>query len=328
VSKREEFTAIGNGAYEERSVAKDQVSRRGFMRKSFLAAAGATAALSLEERALLAGPSSKSIAKEPLSGTLPMRKLGDLNISRLFMGGNLIGGWAHSRDLVYVSKLVKAYHTDEKIFETLELAEQHGINAILTNPVSARVINLYWKQRGGRIHWFSDCAMGGAGLTTGIKVSIDNGAHAVYVQGGIADREVEEGRVAVLGEALELMKQNRVLGGIGAHKLQTVKACVEAGLNPDFWVKTLHRLDYWSAKVQPENDNIWCREPEETIQYMRTIKKPWIAFKVMAAGAIPPKQGFSYAFLNGADFVCAGMFDFQVVDDVTIAKNILKQSEA
>ena len=64
-------------------------------------------------------------------------------------------------------------------------------------------------------------------------------------------------------------------------------------------------------------------EPDKTIAYMKAIEKPWIAFKVLAAGAIHPKNGFKYAFENGADFICVGMFDFQVADDVDIAINIL-----
>ena len=56
---------------------------------------------------------------------------------------------------------------------------------------------------------------------------------------------------------------------------------------------------------------------------MKTIKQPWIAFKVLAAGAIHPDVGFRYAFESGADFICVGMFDFQIVDDVNIAVNIL-----
>jgi hypothetical protein len=56
---------------------------------------------------------------------------------------------------------------------------------------------------------------------------------------------------------------------------------------------------------------------------MKNMNKPWIAFKVLAAGAIEPKDGFRFAFENGADFICVGMFDFQVIDDINIANEIL-----
>lgn len=52
---------------------------------------------------------------------------------------------------------------------------------------------------------------------------------------------------------------------------------------------------------------------------MKQVKKPWIAFKTMAAGAIPPGDAFNYVFANGADFVLAGMFDFEIAEDVQIA---------
>jgi hypothetical protein len=39
----------------------------------------------------------------------------------------------------------------------------------------------------------------------------------------------------------------------------------------------------------------------------------------MAAGAIPPQDAFKYAFQNGADFILAGMFDFEIADDVAFA---------
>ena len=57
---------------------------------------------------------------------------------------------------------------------------------------------------------------------------------------------------------------------------------------------------------------------------MKGVEKPWFAFKVMAAGAIPPNDAFRYAFENGADFVLAGMFDFEIAEDVLIANRILK----
>jgi hypothetical protein len=261
-----------------------------------------------------------------LKGTVPHAKLGALDVSRVIMGGNLIGGWAHARDLLYVSQLVKTYHTDQKVFETLRLAEQCGVNTLLTNPQLARVINAYWRHEGGRIQFISDCGYKDDVLQ-GITVSIDAGAHACYVHGGIADQLVQDGKVEVIGRALDLMRKNGVPAGIGGHKLETVKACVAAGFSPDFWVKTIHHCNYWSARKDVENDNIWCTNPEETVEYMSELPQPWIGYKVLAAGAIAPPEGFRFAFRGGADFICVGMYDFQVVEDVNHALVALAESQ-
>jgi len=43
----------------------------------------------------------------------------------------------------------------------------------------------------------------------------------------------------------------------------------------------------------------------------------------MAAGAIPPKDAFRYVFENGADHTLAGMFDFEIAEDVMIVNDVL-----
>lgn len=320
----------------------ENIGRRKFLKNS-LAAGGAAAALcSFEEKVLGAetkagSPPRSAVPVAPLQ--LPKGKIKNLEVSRMICGGNLIGGWAHSRDLIYVSPLVKAYHTDEKIFETLRLAEQRGVNTLLTNPSADRVINDYWNAEGGKIQWISDC--GAKDLISGIKRSIDNGAHAVYIQGGICDMMVRDGKIAELEAAIKYMQSQKAPFGLGAHSLETVKRCVAAGYNPDFWVKTLHQDTYWSATPsdkratfdeingnRPEHeryhDNIWCTNAKETIDFMATLKKPWIAFKVLAAGALHPRSAFQWAFESGADFICVGMFDFQIVENTNIADRALK----
>jgi hypothetical protein len=129
---------------------------------------------------------------------------------------------------------------------------------------------------------------------------------------------------------------------LGAHELGTIKACVDAGLKPDYWVKTLHPDTYWSATPEggrkeydvlggkkddhdAYHDNMWCRNPAETIEYMNDQKEPWIAFKVLAAGAFHPRQSFKWVFEQGADFACVGMFDFQVIEDSLIAQDVFSK---
>ena len=257
-----------------------------------------------------------------LKGQLPRGKIKDLQLSRMILGGNLMGGWAHARDLIYVSKLIKSYHHRDKIFETFALAETCGVNTILTNPALCEVINDYWRA-GGKIQFISDC--GGKDVIALAKRSIDHGASACYVQGGVADDLVAQGKFDVIAGVVDLTRRNGLPAGIGGHKLSTVQACVERGLLPDFWMKTLHKVDYWSAKPgQPECDNIWCDDPVTTAAYMKSLQQPWIAFKILAAGAIHPKDAFKFAFEHGADFICVGMYDFQIVEDVNLAVNVLK----
>ncbi|GHT31891.1 hypothetical protein AGMMS49574_14410 [Bacteroidia bacterium] len=258
-----------------------------------------------------------------LKGTLPYAMIGNIELSRMFMGCNLIGGWAHSRDLIYVPSLVKKYHTQEKVFETLQLGEQCGMNAIILNTSLTPLINTYWKETRGKIQFISDCA-GVGDVDRGIQVSVDSGAATCYIQGEITERILREGSsFEIVGEWMEKIRRHGIPAGIGAHSLEVVKQCVNLGIKPDYWVKTLHHTNYWSAKPEKKHDNIWCTNPEETIAYMNNLEQPWIAFKVLAAGAIHPQEGFKFAFEGGADFICVGMYDFQIVDDVNIAADIL-----
>ncbi|UCF15279.1 MAG: hypothetical protein JSW59_17880 [Phycisphaerales bacterium] len=305
----------------------DNLNRRDFLKKSVIASPAAALALSLEEKALLGATSRKPAAVVPGGSAkgMPMGRIGDLTISRIFCGGNLISGFAHARDLIYVSSLLKSYFTDDKVMETFEICEEVGINtAILRlDEHCIRIANKYWNERGGKLQWIAQVKMPSKDPLSEAKAAIDNGAVGAYVHGGIADSRVAEGRVDILCKAVDFIKQNGVIAGVGGHSVQVPMACEKEGLNVDFYMKTLHSHRYWSAERQPEHDNIWSKTPEQTIEFMKKVDKPWIAYKVMAAGAIHPREAFRYAYQNGADFICAGMFDFQVREDVIHAKDIL-----
>ncbi len=310
----------------------NELNRRQFLRDSLAGSAVLASVLSFEEKALLAA--QKPVKVSPGSGVegLPTGKIGNVTISRLICGGNLIGGWAHSRDLIYVSSLLKQYFTDEKIIETLQICEENGINTIIVGTSSFNVLKKYRDERGGKIQWLVQCVVRPDDLETDVKRAIDGGAVGAFLIGNLGDEWARAGKVDLIGKLLDVIKQNGVIAGVGGHNLGTVVACEEAKLPVDFYMKTHHSTGYWSTR-RPEQqkdvidnynvDNYWDKEPDKTVQYMRNVEKPWIAYKVLAAGAIHPREGFKHALQNGADFMCVGMFDFQVREDVIIAKNIL-----
>lgn len=271
---------------------------------------------------------------------MPTGKIGPLQVSRLICGGNLIIGSSHDRDLIYVSALMRHYFTDRKIMETWQLCEECGINTMI-GPVNSpyafgedptlRVYSRYRSELGGRIQWIAQTYPKTYDLTSSIRTAIDNGAVGAFVHGGIGDNWVESNRVDLLAKVVEFIRRNGLIAGCACHNLEVPMALEKAGVKVDFYMKTLHGDSYWSATPKaerpkhrlPPHDNMWCTDPAETIEFMRTVKKPWIAFKVLAAGAVQPQEGFQFAFENGADFAVVGMFDFQVRQDAMIARDVV-----
>lgn len=309
-------------------------NRREFLKKT---AAASTAALGMGLSGARGGQQNKGVDPLAEKGTndMPMAQIGDLKVSRLISGGNLISGWAHARDLNYVHDLMRHYNTDEKVLDTMELMEQKGVNTIICDPnkKTLRIFKRYWNERGGEMQWICDTRPQEGNLDGRIQAAIDNGASACYVNGGWADRWHLEDKTLLLNKSVERIRAHGVPAGIGAHSLQTIMACEAADFNPDFYMKTLHHHNYWSAQggnldkpvVKNGADNLWAATPEQTKRFMKSVDTPWFAFKAMAAGAIPPKSAFTYAFEGGADCILAGMFDWQVEEDVMISKQVMRK---
>jgi uncharacterized membrane protein YphA (DoxX/SURF4 family) len=277
-----------------------------------------------------------------LKGVLPKGKIGQHQISKLVLGGNLIGGWAHSRDLIYVPSLFRAYNTEKKIFETLMLAEKAGIDTINIGFASNPVIEKYKKVTGGKIRVITQVHpdMDNNDYYVNINKAIDYGVDIIQIQGNWCDWLVRDNKMDVIEKMMDKIRSQGYTAGLASHTVDALIACEQEGIIPDYYMKTMHHDQYWSAhpvemRVPFEvdgykhldhnrfHDNIFCLYPERTVEFINRTKVPVMGFKILAAGAIPPEDGFRWAFQNGADFICVGMFDFQIVNDVNITIDVL-----
>ncbi len=304
-----------------------ELNRRSFVKGSVLASASAALAAGSAGKPSAEAADAPAAGPTPSEDALPKGKICDMEVSRILLGGNLLTHYTHSRDLKYVYNLAKHYNTDEKIMDTMQVAEENGIDTlVIHNPPNAiAVLKRYRRERGGKIKWIicptAPVEPGLEKYSQAVQQLIDDGAEAIYLWGVRADALVAQGKMDLVAEAVEVAKAQGVPSGVGSHKLDVTVACEKHKVDCDFYIKTLHHHNYPSAKLN--FDSMWCDKPEETVEFMATVKKPWIAFKVMAAGAIPPQNAFQYVFQNGADFSLAGMFDYEIAEDVRIARQVL-----
>jgi uncharacterized membrane protein YphA (DoxX/SURF4 family) len=278
-----------------------------------------------------------------LKGELPKGKFGKFEISRLIMGGNMIVGHAHARDLLYASSLFKAYNTERKVFETLMLCEQAGINCINSSFMAMPTIVKYRKLTGSKIKIIVQVGVNEKAddIYENASIAIDNGIDIVQLIGNWCDWLVRDNRLEVVDGMLNRIRSNGVMAGLCAHTIDSLMICEENGIIPDYYMHTMHHDNYWSAHPRENrkpfevdgkyntdhnmfHDNCFCSFSDRTVEFVNRARVPVIGFKVLAAGAIPPEDGFNWAFENGADFICVGMFDFQVVEDVNICMDTLK----
>jgi len=272
-------------------------TRREFLRQSSIVAAGLTA-MRAAEPASAAGKSN----------AMPTIKLGDLEVSRLFMGSNPFFGFAHKPG--NLGREMRSYYTDERIIEVLEAAADQGITAVWTPCYDRwiKVWNKYRDQDGKLKIWIGQPDPMPDKMKEHITLAAENGAKAICIQGLRIDVQIRAGRFDVVRDWLEYVKSYDLPAGMATHRPETHLLAEEKKLPTDFY----HQCFY-----QPENYSDEVRE--QAITTIKQLEKPVVGYKVLAAGRLSAEEGFGYAFkhLRRKDGVCVGLYPPQKPDQIT-----------
>jgi len=237
---------------------------------------------------------------------LPTIKIGDLDVTRLIVGGNPFSGFSHQgreRDREMLD-----YYNVDRIKQTLFECEEAGLNTCIMR-VDAHVWRLLHEYRndGGKLQWIAQT--GGLHPTEegNIDRSVANGAVAHFLHGNVTEKYYKAGDFDRIAALVEHIHSHGIPAGVAAHAPEVHLALYERGIPFDFHVVCFY--DCGSVhhgkgeKFEPE-------DPPEAVKALQQIDKPCIGYKIMAAGRRDPRESLKFAFDNikDTDAVCVGMY--------------------
>jgi hypothetical protein len=262
--------------------------------------------------------------------TLPTIPLGPYRVSRLIVGGNPISGnshWSRERD-----EEMMDYFTAANAKKLLRRCEELGINTWQSRG-DRHILRLLreYRNEGGTIQWIAQTATEMADPFRNVAEIARMRPIGIYHHGSRTDRLWLAGEIDSVQDILKAIRDQGVLVGLGSHVPEALEYVEEKGWDVDFYMTCFYninrRIDGKEAYL-PE-------DRERMVRFIRSTRKPCLAFKVLAAGrnATTPEQlraAFQYAFANikPGDAVVVGMFPKyrdEPGENVAIVREILAQ---
>lgn len=242
---------------------------------------------------------------------IPTVSLGGLQVTRLLIGGNPFSGFSHQS--VQRNEAMRAWYTDERIVETLFQAESLGLNACVCRGDDhiARVLATYWKQ-GGSMCWVAqtDSALGAS--SEAVAFCADHGAAACYLHGGVMDMLIAQRRYAEVHQFAESVRSHGLPLGIAGHMPEDF-VWAEGNLDVDFYMVCYYNPSPRQHKAEHDpmaSEQYTVEDRDARVAVLRTLSKPAVHYKVLAAGRTPPEEAFAYVArqMRSGDAVCVGVY--------------------
>ena len=261
---------------------------------------------------------------------LPQVSFANRHIARMLLGGNPFSGYAHQPKDPDADRRLRQYFTDEKVLETMTVAVRAGINAFHGRG-DGNVFRWLANYRAWAasqpdqpaLHWLAqtapDCYPDGR-IEPNIEAIAHHGPMAIYIHGGTTDRLYEEGRFQELRSLMRFIKGLGVTAGIGSHRPELIRLAQQNDFDADFYVLSLRHID---------DEPTVCNDEQAAADIIRSIAKPFVAIKVLAAGRLPVAEAFRYAAatLKPMDLMTVGMRDYEVQENVRLAAQAFREVE-
>lgn len=277
------------------------MKRRDFLKAGAALTLGGAAAA---PKALVAGQ-----APTPPSG-LPTVRLGTLEVSRLVLGSNPFWGYSHKS--AALDEEMRRHHTDKRIVQILDEAAACGLTAVASPPDERwRTLWTRYAAGGGKLRiWIAQCHGAPEQMLAEIDRSIEAGARAIFIQGARVEEQFSKGRLDTLWTWIKHIREAGLPAGAAAHWPEIHPELERREFPVDFYFQCLYNAS--------KSSDYGPAEREKAAATIALLKKPVIAYKILAAGRLPASEGFEYAFsrIRRKDGVCVGIFAQNAIDQI------------
>jgi len=286
----------------------------------------------LRRRAFLAaGASMLGVAKGAGTQSLPAVTIGNKSFSRLIVGGNPIGGFAHNTKRV--SELMLQYFTVERTTQLILDCEKKGINTWQSSySEKVRDALAAARERGSKMQFV--CLTSVKQLDI-LKDVLAMKPVAICHHGNVTDDLIRTGQQQVVHDYVKRVHDQGILAGVSTHNPDNVARMEDWGWENDLYMTCFYYLSRTPEEIAKIAGGKMLGElylesdPLRMTERIRQVRKPCLAFKILAAGRLctspaTVERAFAFAYKNikPSDAAIVGMwpviFD-EVSEDVRLA---------
>jgi len=263
--------------------------------------------------------SSAVISEEPSSGEpLPTIPLGKARVTRLIVGGNPIGGFSYGTPKL--ARHMLGYFTPERTTEFLLHCEIQGITTFQCNYSQVvRGALLAARERGSKMQFILLASDFEKGIP---KDVLELEPIAICHHGGVTDKLLRSEKDQVVHDFVKRVHDTGLLAGVSTHNPDHLARVEDSGWENDFYMTCFYNLTRTSEELQKivsqPTVNEWlffAKDPERMTKRIHEVKKPCLAFKILAAGRLCENaetldKAFAFAYQNikPMDAVIVGMY--------------------
>jgi hypothetical protein len=269
---------------------------------------------------------------------LPAFEICGKKITRLICGGNPFSGFSHFT--AELDREMIEYYTMPALQDCLRECLRNGINTFQSRG-DRHQMRMFLEHRlgGGTIQWIAQTASEFADIRANILEIRRYEPVAIYHHGTHTDNSWHTGKIDEVRDLVKFIKDQGLPAGIGTHIPAVIEYAEEKGWETDFYMGCLYNLarQYKSAPATDQNayarDKFPKEDPPAMAKVLRSVKKPCIAFKLMAASrncTTPEttRAAFRFAFdhIKPTDGVDVGMlqkYTNQVAENARMVREIL-----